>query len=208
MSTTDTDRHINSYIHDILNFLKSHNGPVSFTDIYKKLRIDVHNNYRLFRALQTNEKISITNNFIQYMYTYNIKHKEDLLSILSKNKEGIELAKLKDNQRDISEILEECKKDMQCIVLKDNDGSEVVFYNDMVIDQVDTDLINLWRSVRIPGYQDLLRELNVAGIKSDKNESVKRKAITKKTKTKKYRRNIKLTNTHVKGLDLSGMDEN
>ncbi|WUR03631.1 transcription initiation factor IIE subunit beta (tfa2) [Vairimorpha necatrix] len=197
----ENDRHTNSYLHDILTFLKSTSGSVTFTDLYNKLKIDIHSNLRLLNALQSNEKIRIQNNLIEYLYTYNIKNKEDLVEIFKNKKEGIELVKLKDNPVDISGFLEDF------LILKDNDGSEVVFYNELHIDKLDEELINLWRAVKIPGYQDMLSELNCAGLKSDKNEVVKRKIINKKAKSKKYRRNIKITNTHVKGLDLSGMDD-
>lgn len=93
------------------------------------------------------------------------------------------------------------------IVLKDNDNSEVVFYNDMQVERVDEDIRELWRSIKVPVYQDLISQLNNAGLKKDKVEYTKKKVIIKKDKTKRYKRRIKITNTHVKGLDLSGMDQ-
>lgn len=77
----------------------------------------------------------------------------------------------------------------------------------MRIDKADDDIVALWKSVRVPGFQDLISEMSVAGIKTNISETVKRKAIIKKTKSKRYRRNIKITNTHVKGLDLNKLDE-
>lgn len=40
----------------------------------------------------------------------------------------------------------------------------------------------------------------------EKTDGTKRKAVVKR-KTKRYKRNVKITNTHVRGLDLSGMGE-
>ncbi|EEQ82335.1 hypothetical protein NCER_100965 [Vairimorpha ceranae BRL01] len=197
----DQDKHINSYLHEILTFLKSSANAISFTDLYSKLNIDIHSNTRLLKALENNDKILIKNNFIQYLYTYNIQSKEDLINIFSKRKEGIELSKLRDNPIDISDFLDDF------LILKDNDGIEVVFYDDMRIDKADDDIVALWKSVRVPGFQDLISEMSVAGIKTNISETVKRKAIIKKTKSKRYRRNIKITNTHVKGLDLNKLDE-
>lgn len=197
----DQDKHINSYLHEILTFLKSSANAISFTDLYSKLNIDIHSNTRLLKALENNDKILIKNNFIQYLYTYNIQSKGDLINIFSKRKEGIELSKLRDNPIDISDFLDDF------LILKDNDGIEVVFYDDMRIDKADDDIVALWKSVRVPGFQDLISEMSVAGIKTNISETVKRKAIIKKTKSKRYRRNIKITNTHVKGLDLNKLDE-
>lgn len=184
-----------------MTFLKSTSGSISFTDLYNKLKIDIHSNPRLLNALQNSDKILIQNNSIQYLYTYNIKSREDLIAVFKNKKEGIELSKLKDNQIDITSFLD------GFIILKDNDGSEVVFYDDLKIDKLDDDIVNLWQSIKIPGYQDMLSELNQAGLKTEKSNNVKRQTIIKRTKSKKYRRNIKITNTHVKGLDLNGMDE-
>lgn len=201
------DKHINTYIHEILNYLKQASSQVTFTELYSKLKIDIHSNGHLIKALQKNEKIKMTNNSIEYLYTYNINTEDELLKILKENNEGIEMVKLKDNKFNIDEIIEKCKNEEKLIILKDLDNAEVCFFNDSFCIKPDQDIIDLWMQIKIPGYQDLIRELNSVGLKSDKKEIVKRKAIPKKTKTKKYRRNIKITNTHVKGLDLSGMDD-
>lgn len=201
------DKHINTYIHEILNYLKNSSSQVTFSELYSKLRIDIHSNGHLIKALQKNEKIKMTNNTIEYLYAYNIQTEEDLLKILNESQEGIEMVKLKDNKCNIDNIIEKCRNEEKLIILKDLDNAEVCFYNDTYCDKPDKDIIDLWTQIKIPGYQDLLRELNTVGLKSEKKEIVKRKAIPKKIKSKKYRRNIKITNTHVKGLDLSGMDD-
>lgn len=201
------ERHLNTYIHDIINLLKK-NGTMTFEEIRKETNINLLNNYNLVKALRNNQRIIFQDNSLSYKHTYLIKSLDDLEDVLVKvcNREGIELNSLKDSPCDIMPFIEELKEAKKIVVLKDNDNSEVVFYNEMQVERVDEDVKDLWRSIKVPVYQDLIAQLNTAGLKKDKVEYTKKKVIIKKDKSKRYKRRIKITNTHVKGLDLSGME--
>jgi transcription initiation factor TFIIE subunit beta len=197
------ERHLNTYIHDIISLLKK-NGTMTFEDIKSRTGIDLVNNYNLTKNLKNNQRIIFKDNTLSYKHTYQIKNKEDLINLISFSSEGIELSNLRDSPIDINRLLEEIKS--KIIILKDNDNSEVVFYNDLEINQVDQDVRDLWIGIKVPPYQDLILQLNSAGLKKDKIQT-KKKMIIKKDKNKKYKRKIKITNTHVKGLDLSGIEK-
>ncbi|KAF9763000.1 General transcription factor IIE subunit 2 [Nosema granulosis] len=199
------ERHTNTYIHDIINLLKK-KGTLTFEEIHKETNINLLNNFNLVKSLRNNQRIIFQDNSLSYKHSYLINSREDLENVMRGvcNKEGIELNSLRDSPVDIMPLVEELKDSL--VILKDNDNSEVVFYNDMLVEKVDEDVKDLWRSIKVPVYQDLIRQLNTAGLKKDKVEYTKKKIIQKKDKSKRYKRRIKITNTHVKGLDLSGME--
>jgi transcription initiation factor TFIIE subunit beta len=203
------DRHLNSYIHAVINLLKQHDRALSLEEIRQELKIDLYSNYVLLQALKKNSRIIATPNTLMFKPLYSIRKTEDLRKIVRELgcSEGIEMDKLLDSPVDIRPFVEELRRSGEVIVLSDMDGSEIVFGNDMQMAQADERIRALWGQVRIPAYHDLIMELNTAGLKSEKVENVKRRAIMKPKKSKRNRRNIKVTNTHVRGLDLSGVNE-
>ncbi|ORD94551.1 hypothetical protein ECANGB1_539 [Enterospora canceri] len=97
------------------------------------------------------------------------------------------------------------------IILRDLDGGEIVFLNQSVSnlpteDDVLDRIREMWESVPVPNYQNVLEELNRAGIKHQ-TEEAKKEPVKKIEKRKKYKRRIKITNTHVKGLDLNNLSK-
>lgn len=209
LTDSNVQRHLNSYIHTIINLLKQHDRPLNFEEIRTKLNIDLYGNYSILQALRKNNRIVATSNSLMFKPLYSIRSKEDLLRIIKglNNEEGIELSKLADSPIDIASFVEELKNRKLVIVLKDMDNSEIMFNNDTPIENVSESLVELWKGIKVPVYHDLLLELNSAGLKIEKEEGIKKRIIVKKGKKKKNRRKIKITNTHVKELDLNGLQE-
>ncbi|KAF7684213.1 Transcription initiation factor IIE subunit beta [Astathelohania contejeani] len=195
-------RHINSYIHSILEILKSTDRYYSFEEINHIMKIDLHDNRQLLAALRKNPKIEITTNSMRFKPAYDIETEDDILKYLD-GIVGLELNKLKDCRVDITPLIESLKQKKKIFIIKDMDNSEIIFKNDTIVDDIDPVLKTLWKQVKVPIYQDLVEELNNAGLKlAPKNESKPKGIIITKTKTKKNRRKIKLTNTHIKELNI------
>lgn len=89
------ERHLNTYIHDIINLLKK-KGTMSFDEIHKETGINLLNNYNLVKSLRNNQRIILEDNTLSYRHSYLIKSLEDLENVLS-NREGIEMNSLKDS---------------------------------------------------------------------------------------------------------------
>lgn len=204
-------RHLNSYIHSVINLLKQQDRPLSFEEIKERTNIDLHNNYNLLQSIKKNPRIVATHSTLVFKPLYSIRSTDDLRNVMKglNNEEGVEIAKLTDSPVDISSFIDELRRSGEMIVLSDLDSSEIAFNNDMQEKPVDPQIKSLWSQIRVPTYHDLIRELNTAGLKAERVENVKKKVIVKSKKNKRNRRRIRLTNTHVKGLDLSGVqDEN
>jgi transcription initiation factor TFIIE subunit beta len=112
-----------------------------------------------------------------------------------------------DSPVDASPFLEDLKARKEVIVLCDMDGSEIVFWNELAEEPTDAQIKSLWNQVRIGTYHDLIQELNTAGLKTEKAENIKKRSMIKINRSKRNKRRIRITNTHVKGLDLSGIQD-
>ena len=219
------NRHFNSYLHKILECIKKEDREFTFNEVETRANIKIVN---MISALKNNKKVKIEGNTIRYIPEFNIKNKEDILEIV-KN-EGIEMDRLCDSFVDVRKMMNVTEeRPMQVgvkkrskialppietddfIILRDLDGQEVVFRNEYVEGIPDKDetykrIVELYNEIEVPNYQNVCEYLKECGQKT-KTEPVKKKGIIKSTKKKKSRRRIKITNTHVEGLDLNDMQD-
>ncbi|EPR78240.1 Transcription initiation factor IIE beta subunit [Spraguea lophii 42_110] len=194
-------KHINTYIHDILKFLKTKDSNVDIREVSRNIGIDIGKDKELLSYISKNPRIKYKNNSLEFIPEYVANSVNDLRKILMDLKKCVEMRKLLDTNKPIQSYIDELLSKGEIFIIKDIDGEEIVFYNDMVVDSLPENIKDLYFSIKVPVYQDILRELNAAGMKVD-NEEKKMLVIKKQKKVKKHKRKIKLTNTHVKGLDL------
>ncbi|ELA42091.1 uncharacterized protein VICG_00940 [Vittaforma corneae ATCC 50505] len=209
MPNADNSKHVNTFIHRILDFLKKHDRALSYSEIEEKTGINVLNNVQLVRALKINPKVAITHESIQFLPSYVVRCMEDLVSILKKvnGKEGIEMNKLLESPIDISPFINKLVQQDKIIILKDIDDSEIVFFNEEPLPTLKKEIKDLWASVKVPNLHDITQELSEGGLKGSETCVLKKQKATKQTKQKKNKRRITITNTHVKGLDLDNLNE-
>ncbi|KAI5168475.1 transcription initiation factor TFIIE subunit beta [Pancytospora epiphaga] len=206
----DEQKHLNSYIHRILETLRREDRSFTYQELQKELGINILANQLLCRALKNNPKIEIDRNMLRFVPLYNIRTVEDLRSVLlgAAANEGIEIFKLVDSPVDVQPFVEKLINDGDILTLKDLDGSEILFYNKYPgIRSASDEIRELWASVKIPSYHDIMEELGTAGIQSEYGQVLKKRLIKRKETRKRSQRRVKITNTHVKGLDLNGMNE-
>ncbi|KAM0678117.1 transcription factor TFIIE beta subunit [Binucleata daphniae] len=135
---------------------------------------------------------------------YQITNKDELLGVIRKagRKEGIELSELLDSPSDINKYIQELIAENKMFIIKDMDGSQIIFYNELNIQKASPEVRELWSKVKVPDYQEVKRELKNAGLKSGNEEKKTKHIIENKKKVKRFNRKIKITNTHVKDLNL------
>ncbi len=205
-----TPSHFNSYIYKILEFIKKDTKPFSFKTIQDNLGINLLSNSALIKVLKNNPKVVIENYTIRFVPYYQIKTAEEFLEVVKSKsgEEGIEMSKLADSPIDIKPFIDKYLASNEIFVLKDMDGSEVVFYNEYSnIKPIEESIKSLWNSVKIINYHNIIDELNTAGLKKDQGMDARKKVVPVVKKKKRSQRRIKITNTHVKGLDLEGMND-
>jgi len=202
-------RHINTYVHSIIQFLKEKDREVTFNEIHKELKIDVVSHPGLYKTLQNNVKIKIQNNKLHFIREYQIRTEEDLLEILKKtiSEGGIPLTKLKDSPVDVQPFINKLNEENKIYIIKDSDKSEVVFYNDSDVKSANKSVQSLWDSIQIPNHTELVDDLINQGFKVEKKSTtVVKRPIVQKKKNKRFKRLVKITNTHVPELNLNDLD--
>lgn len=200
----EPQRHLNSYIHSIIEYIKKSEAPVLFTDIKERLNINLYNNPMILSSLKKNVKIKIERESIQFVPKYHIKTLEDLRDLIRKTncEYGIEVNELLDCFCDIKQFIEHLKENNEIFTLKDADNSMIIYYNDYEISKADEEIVNIWNSLRVPDYVDVKKELAQAGLKTGSEEPKRKIACDKRKKTKRFTRKIKLTNTHIKDFNF------
>ncbi|KAI9282192.1 hypothetical protein BY458DRAFT_531171 [Sporodiniella umbellata] len=183
--------------------------PQSVVSIASRTKVDIGKNPALWEKLVNNEKIEFdsVNNVFSYKPTYQIKSKEDLLTLLvTKKKEGgMDYKDLKDSYSKLSSAVEELAGEGVILVVRNKDGNpRVLFYNEAQYNTpIDADFKKMWSDISIPDETDLPKALEEAGLKTMEvfEKKITSEAKPKRSKTRHKR--IKITNTHLSHIDLS-----
>jgi len=203
---TKGQRHLNSYIHAVISFLKLVQHPVTFEEIKEKISVDIQANKDLFSGILRSEKIIYTNGKLQYKTAFNIRTKEDLLSLLrSRFDNGLEYAELKDCCPGLEEMVNALVAKEEVLCIRNKDGAyKALFLNFIKLTKsVDKEFKEMWQSMAVPDELDLQRELDMAGLKSmDVFDDKRRQDASKNAKKKSQRRGriVKITNVHMQGV--------
>lgn len=210
MSDNTRSRHVNSLIHTIIQYIKTIDHPVTFPEIEIHTRISLQNNPKLLTALSTNPKVILTANTLQFKPVYSIRSEDDLHELIRNTncKNGISLAHLLDSPVDVQSFVDSLRKKNIVFLLKDSDNSEILYFNPLnSVFAANIQIKKLYDDISVPSYTDILTELSSAGIKVEKRYFEKRKnVVVKKNQVRRFRRKIKITNTHVKGLNLNDIE--
>ncbi|KAI7862157.1 hypothetical protein BDF14DRAFT_1859342 [Spinellus fusiger] len=198
-----------SQLYTVIQFLKDCDHPQSVVSIGSRTKVDITRNAALWEKLVQNSKIEFdpVNKTFAYKPTYQIKSKDDLLTLLTskKNEGGMDYKDLKDSYSKLANTVEELANEGRVLVIRNKDSNpRVLFHNDMQFNTwIDQDFQKMWTEILIPDETDLPKALENAGLKTmevfDKKVVSEAKPKRSKTRNKK----IKITNTHLAHIDLS-----
>ncbi|KAI8373973.1 hypothetical protein EDC96DRAFT_551755 [Choanephora cucurbitarum] len=198
-----------SQLYTVIQFLKDSDAPQSVTSIVSRTKVDITKNKLLWDKLAENEKIEYdpVNNTFAYKPTYQIRSKEDLLSLLIQHKDegGMDYKDLKDSYSKLSSAVEELAASGQILVVRNKDGNpRVLFYNDIEYNTpIDSEFKQMWSEISIPDETDLPKALEAAGLKTMEVFEKKVTSESKPKRSKTRNKRIKITNTHLSHIDLS-----
>ncbi|ORX88664.1 transcription initiation factor IIE, beta subunit [Basidiobolus meristosporus CBS 931.73] len=203
-------RHTLSMVYTVINFLKSVEEPQTADDLKRHVGADLDVNPELYQTLTQNNKIDYDTKTHMFSYrpAYNIKTKEDLLALLQEKQDegGMEVRELKDSYIDVKGVVEELAEAGQIYIIRNKDETpRILFYNDARLNcDFDADFKQMWHDLRAPDETDLPAELDKAGLKTMEVFEKKAKSDEPKHKKSKARnRKVKITNTHLEGIDLT-----
>ncbi|KAJ3194686.1 hypothetical protein HK101_002160 [Irineochytrium annulatum] len=198
-------------LNNILKELKSHTDAIEMKVLQQKLGIKLKDT----NVWRTCDKIGfdLKAKTIWYKHEYAIRSKEDLVETLKAGRDvgGKDPKELKESYPDVFAAIEELEKEGSILVVKDkNDAPKLVYYNCLVErgpndappTYPSSEFVKHWNDVKVPPEEELLKELDKAGLKRADGSSTNVKLkVTAKTKSKRGRKG-KTTNTHL-GIDLS-----
>ncbi|KAI7890019.1 uncharacterized protein EV154DRAFT_538595 [Mucor mucedo] len=198
-----------SQLYTVIQFLKDSDHPQSVVSIASRTKVDIAKNPALWEKLENNDKIDYdpVNKTFAYKPTYQIRSKEDLLSLLiqKKNEGGMDYKDLKDSYSKLSSAVEELATEGQILVVRNKDGNpRVLFHNDAQYNTtIDPEFKKMWSEIHIPDETDLPKALENAGLKTMEVFEKKITSDTKPKRSKTRNKRIKITNTHLSHIDLS-----
>ncbi|OUM64765.1 hypothetical protein PIROE2DRAFT_8377, partial [Piromyces sp. E2] len=91
------------------------------------------------------------------------------------------------------------------VIYDSKERPKFIYANDKTLN-VETDQVfkDLWHSLKVPAAEDISNELEKAGLKSMEVFATKVNPKNKvKKKSKQRNRKVKITNTHLEGIDLT-----
>ncbi|GAB2291242.1 hypothetical protein Dimus_025498 [Dionaea muscipula] len=221
--SNDTERlqHINSIrkapagaqIKRVIDLLYETREAFTPEQINEATYVDMNANKNVFESLRNNPKVNYDGGRFRYKAKHDVKGKDELLSLIKRNTEGILIIDLKDAYPNVMEDLQALKAEGKIWLLSNFDSQEDIAYpNDprLVGVKVDDDLKQLFRSIELPrDMLDVEKDLQKNGMKPATNTAKRRAAaqvqgISSQSKPKKKKREItkrtKLTNVHMRDL--------
>jgi transcription initiation factor TFIIE subunit beta len=153
-----------------------------------------------------------------YKHEFNFRNKAALLIEIQRQTRkggGIAVRSLKESWKEAPQAIEELEQEGDVLVMRTaKDGQlRMVFWNEIKPDEesgglpVEKEFNDIWHSLKVPNDVDLLKQLASEGLQVTTAETVAPKAPTGKKKGKRTaprQRQVRITNTHLKGeIDLS-----
>lgn len=207
-------RNIGYLIFRVIDYLKKCDDPQSSEAIFDAIGVDVKDDDELKRHLVNNPKVSIIDDKYAYKPMYDVKSEEDLLNLIKNHwtvgNGGVHVKDLQDGWRGISQAIQDLEDQNKIFLYRKRDGSPwVLFYNDMpeFKREQNASFVELWERFSLPKNRaHLQKEMQSAGLslmEVQKRDISLEEDERGKKKRRKGRKNIKITNTHLKDIDLS-----
>lgn len=209
---------------DIIQLLKKTKKPLSVKQISATVGVDISTHPKLLKKLLYNDKVYFDpeRKLLNYVTAFNVQSKQDIFRLVESQafEGGVEAVDLEDTFPDCTNKIFELEKERKIVVVRNKDNSpRVLYYNvpDYNID-MDEEFKTRWHDLRFTHAFDLAAELEAAGMQTSvdalqKKETEKQlaaatatqKAIMQARKRKIGRgsKRVKITNTHIEGLDLT-----
>jgi len=195
----------NRLFYDVINYLKEVERGVTVEELSAEMPGFDFKSPEISEQLKMNTKIQFEDGKYSFRPSYGIKNASELLDLINKSPNGIEIEQLKDSYKALEADLKKLAEQKEIFVIRNEETkSDSIFPNDpRYRAAVSEEFSKLWRSIKTPDDVELEKEMKAAGIASTKEEEkapVKRPASKKKESKKRKSTNI--TNRHVTGVDI------
>ncbi|KAK0433623.1 hypothetical protein EV421DRAFT_1892913 [Armillaria borealis] len=228
---TGTGIHVNTQLVYAVNHLKSTPNPMRLQDLAILTNTPLDTDRVLLEKFKSHDRVlwDPKTDLYSYKHEFNFRNKASLLTEIQRRTRkggGIAVRDLKEAWKEAPAAIEELEQDGEVLVIRTaKDGQlKMVFWNEIKGDEesggklVEQEFIDLWHDLKVPDDVDLIRQLATGklpflrplyyfSLPRHRGQAAPVKAPNKK-KGKKggapRQRQIRLTNTHLKGeIDLS-----
>ncbi|KAI0092271.1 transcription initiation factor IIE subunit beta [Irpex rosettiformis] len=217
---TGTGVNVNTQLLYAVNHLKAIGNPMRLQDLAIITDTPLDTDMLLLEKFKAHDRVvhDPKTDLYSYKHDYDVRNKISLLTEIkkhTKNGGGLSVRTLKESWKEAPQAIEELEKEGEVYVTRTlKDGQlRMVFWNEIRPgeegegSQVEKEFLDLWHSLQVPNEVDLLKQLANEGLQATAAEAVTPKGLAMKKKGKKSapkQRQIRLTNTHLKGtIDLS-----
>ncbi|KAF7975261.1 hypothetical protein HWV62_10136 [Athelia sp. TMB] len=216
---TGTGSNINTQLLYAVKHLKSTPNPMRLQDIAIVTNTPLDSDMVLLEKFKAHDRIQWDpkTDLYSYKHDFNFRTKADLLTEIRRQTHrggGIPVRSLKESWKEAPQAIEEFEKAGDVLVTRTaKDGQlRMVFWNDLKASEekggmpIEKEFLDLWHSLKTPNDADLVKALASEGLAATQaEESIPKGPATKKKgrKSAPRQRQVKITNTHLKGVDLS-----
>jgi len=217
LTSAPKSKPMSRHLHTVIQYLLERKFKELPTMTIDEIIRDTHIDMKPLEAsdmLAGNPKIHFENGRYSYQGMYNINNKNDLLELIAHSSGGILLNNLKDCYAQVEADVKALVAERKIFSIKNADiGTDVLFYNNQVYSiHINEEFKKMWHDIKVPDEIDLQNRLKDLGIKSQGDidelnaSATKKRKPTEAKKSKKQKKAKVLTNTHLKELIDSKMD--
>ncbi|KAH9948459.1 transcription initiation factor IIE subunit beta [Amylocystis lapponica] len=217
---TSSGQNVNTQLVYVVNHLKSTGNPMRLQDLAIITSTPIDTDKVLQEKFRAHDRVvhNAKTDLYSYRHDFNVGNKAALLTEIQRQTRkggGLSVRTLKESWKEAPQAIEELEKEGEVYVTRTlKDGQmRMVFWNEIKPDEesgglpVEKEFLDLWHSLQVPNEVDLLKQLASEGLQVTASEaSVPKGPLTKKKgkKSAPRQRQVRITNTHLKGqIDLS-----
>ncbi|KAF9813285.1 hypothetical protein IEO21_05669 [Rhodonia placenta] len=216
---TGTGTNVNTQLVYAVNHLKSNGNPMRLQDLAIITSTPLDTDKVLLEKFRAHDRVvhDPKTDLYSYRHDYNVRNKAALLTEIQRQTRkggGLSVRTLKESWKEAPQAVEELEKEGDVYVTRTlKDGQmRMVFWNEIKADEenggmpVEKEFNDLWHGLTVPNDVDLLKQLASEGLQATAAETLVPKGPTKKKgkKSAPRQRQVRITNTHLKGqIDLS-----
>uniref|UniRef100_A0A0D9VQ60 TFIIE beta domain-containing protein n=1 Tax=Leersia perrieri TaxID=77586 RepID=A0A0D9VQ60_9ORYZ len=197
----------------VIELLYKRRQALTAEQINEATYVHIHGNKEVFDRLKNNQKVQFDGNRFSYKSKYDLKGKDQLLSLIRDFPEGLPVVDIKDAYLSVLEDLEALKASKDIRWLSTSKGEDGVVFPDVdpkTKIKIDNDIKEFVSSIELPrDMMDIEKELQKSGQPTKTNSAARRRAAAEvhvlppKPKSRKKRgitSRTKLTNAHLPEL--------
>jgi len=199
----------NQLLYHVLSYLKDVEKGVTVEELSADVAGYDFNNPEISQQLLQSAKIQFEEGKYSYKPMYPVRNVNELLELINKTPNGIEVEQLKESYKALWDDLKKLEEQKEVVFIKHDESPPhnaryVVFPNYIHYRvSVSEEFMKEWKTLKPPHTVEVEKELSKAGIKTAEEEAQPFKRAAPKKKEPRKKKVSKPTNAHLANLDVT-----